>query len=144
MYSSLSSGTHHIFFPPRLEVVAKKQNPNGFAADPWQYPPLNRLLGHQSHGPARMAFRRVGANHGDDSLFLIVFQQTGRARPVFLEKSALKTSALVTMSHLPNRLGRQRQRLRDSWGTHTPAQLDKRQGTEHRPHLLNTAAQHLL
>jgi hypothetical protein len=27
--------------------VAKKQNPNGFAADPWQYPPFYGLFGYQ-------------------------------------------------------------------------------------------------
>jgi hypothetical protein len=31
----LSRRTHHIFFPPRLEVVAQKQNPDGFASYTW-------------------------------------------------------------------------------------------------------------
>ena len=31
MYSGVSSAMHHIFFPPRLEVVALQQNPDGLA-----------------------------------------------------------------------------------------------------------------
>ncbi len=35
MYSSSNSATHHIFFPPRLQVVAFQQDPDGFSPDPW-------------------------------------------------------------------------------------------------------------
>src|ERR1700679_2308371 len=104
MYSSLSSGTHHIFFPPRLEVVAKKQNPNGFASDPRNQMSLYSLFGHQPHGPPGMALWRSGAHHGDDPLLLAVFQQRGCPRTLFLVDGTIEPALLISMPHLSNRL----------------------------------------
>src|SRR5208337_1714073 len=75
MYSSFSSATHHIFFPPRLEVVAEQQDPNRLPANPWHQLPLDGLLGDQAYRPAGVAFRRLATNHGDDPLLLRLVQQ---------------------------------------------------------------------
>src|SRR5450755_2194605 len=64
-YSSLSSATHHIFFPPRLEVVVEQQNPNGLSSDSRNQFPLHRFFGHQAHGPSGKTLRRSAADHSD-------------------------------------------------------------------------------
>ncbi len=68
MYLSSSSGTHYIFFPPRLEVVAEKQNPNCFTSYPRNQSSFYGLFRHQSHRHSGVAFRRSGARHRNDPL----------------------------------------------------------------------------
>src|SRR5215467_7552271 len=80
-YSSVSSGTHHIFFPPRLEVVVEQQNPNRFPSHPGNQSPLYGLLGHQAHRPTGAAFWRIATHHSDDPLFLAVVQDRLRTGP---------------------------------------------------------------
>src|SRR3954447_16471993 len=77
MYSSVSSATHHIFFPPRLEVVVKKQNPDGFPSYSWDQSALDRFFGYQSHGPPSAPLWWVAAHHGDNALTLTILQQRG-------------------------------------------------------------------
>src|SRR5689334_9208247 len=95
MYSSLSSATHHIFFPPRLEVVVEVQNPNGFPSHPGDQPPLDGLLRHQAYGPAGAAFRRIAAYHSDDPLLLGIVEHGGGARALLFEQRRLQTALLV-------------------------------------------------
>jgi len=88
MYSLLSSAAHDIFFPPRLEVVALKQYPNCFPANPWNQFPFDRVLRYQTNGPASEAFGRLTADHGDDPLFLSGIQNLGRSGSLpFIERS---------------------------------------------------------
>jgi len=114
MYSSLSSGTHHIFFQPRPEVVAEKKNPNGFAPDSRNQPLLYTLFSHQSNCPAGIAFRGAGADHRDDALLLAVLQQCGGSGSLLLVKGAIQPALHVSMAQLPNRLGRQRYEFGDT------------------------------
>ena len=53
MYSSSSSATHHIFFPPRLEVVALEQDPNRFLSQPRNQFAFHHFFGQQAYRPAR-------------------------------------------------------------------------------------------
>jgi hypothetical protein len=55
MNSALIAGTHHIFFPPRLEVVAGKDNTDLFAAYLVDDATAHRLLGDEPRRPARVA-----------------------------------------------------------------------------------------
>src|SRR5271154_1546614 len=96
MYSSLSSATHHIFFPPRLEVVVKEQNPDGFPSHAWNQSPLHRLLRHQSHGPAGATLWRVAAHHGDDPLLLAVVQNSLSAGALLVVERGLEAAPLVS------------------------------------------------
>src|ERR1700748_42669 len=102
MYSSFSSAPPSIFFPPRLEVVVKKQNPDGFASHSRYQSPFYRLFGHQAHGPSGKAFRRIAADYGDNTLALAVFQQGGRAGPFLLIQCPLEPPLPVTMPNLAN------------------------------------------
>src|SRR3954449_6052346 len=70
MYSSLSSGADHIFFPPRLEVVAEEKNTDGFSPHLWHQFAFDCFFGDQPHGPPRPAFRRIATDHGNDPLAL--------------------------------------------------------------------------
>src|SRR5580692_12381210 len=108
MYSSLSSATHHIFFPPRLEVVDEEQNTDGFAAHARYQSPFNGFFSHQPHRPTRKAFRWIAANHGDDPLLLAIFQKRLGTRTLFLVKSPLQSTFPVAMAYFPDRLRCQR------------------------------------
>ena len=46
---------HHIFFPPRLEVVVEQQNTDGLPSHTRNQSPLNGFLGYQAHGPTGAA-----------------------------------------------------------------------------------------
>src|ERR1019366_1219629 len=70
MYSLLSSATHHIFFPPRLEVVVEQQDPDGLTPNAGHQFAFHGFLGYQTHGPSRAPFGRITTNHRNDPLFL--------------------------------------------------------------------------
>jgi hypothetical protein len=61
---------HHIFFPPRLEVVAVQQDANGLPSDPRYQLSLDGFFGDQPHIPTGLAARGIRAHHRDDSLFV--------------------------------------------------------------------------
>src|SRR5450759_2983304 len=50
-YSSSSSATHHIFFPPRLQVVTLEQDADRFPAHPPCQLPLHCFLGDEPDTP---------------------------------------------------------------------------------------------
>src|SRR6266568_1815657 len=104
MYSSLSSATHHILFPPRLKVVVEQQNPDGLSSHSRNQAPLYGFLGHQSYRPPGAPFRRAATDHGDDTLPLAVLQHRGGSGPALLIECAFETALLIAMTHLPNRL----------------------------------------
>src|SRR5207249_11722761 len=58
MYSSSSSATHHIFFPPRLQVVAFQQDPNRFSPHP-----RNQFALHHFFGKKCGAWRNRSEEH---------------------------------------------------------------------------------
>jgi hypothetical protein len=84
MYSSLSSGTDHIFFPPRFELVAEEKNPDRFPPHLGGQLAFHRFLGDQPDGPPRPAFRWIAADHGNDPLALFGIQQTLRSRTLLV------------------------------------------------------------
>src|ERR1039458_4161527 len=79
-YSSSSSATHHIFFPPRLQVMTLEQDADRFPAHPRRQLPLHCFLGNEAHTPPRPAFRRRAAHHRDDPLALPRIQHPPLAR----------------------------------------------------------------
>src|SRR5271170_5976128 len=105
MYSSLSSATHHIFFPPRLEVVVEEQNSDGFPSHSRDQTPLDRFFCHQPHGPAGAAFGWITADHGDDALPLAVLQNLGCSRPLLIVKSPVEARVLVAAPDLSHCFG---------------------------------------
>src|SRR6266849_9671058 len=92
---------HHIFFPPRLEVVVLQQDANGLAAYSGNQLALNRFLRHHPYGPARIALRGIGANHRDDPLALTRLQQSCRTGPLLVVSVAAKKGAILALETGP-------------------------------------------
>src|SRR5712691_1540539 len=105
MYSSSSSATHHIFFPPRLQVVAFEQDANCLPAHLRDQLSLDRLFGHQPHGPASPSFRRITTDHGDDSLPFRSVQQGSSPGPLPLIQGSFQAVLPVPPTDVPDRLG---------------------------------------
>src|ERR1039457_3600760 len=95
MYSSSSSAMHHIFFPPRLKVVFLQPDPNCLASCPGDQFAFDRFLGPQPHGPTRIAWRGIGANHGDNPLALTLVQQRRRTGPLSVVECTIPSWVLV-------------------------------------------------
>lgn len=149
MYSSVSSGTHHIFLPPRFEVVAEKQNSNGLASNSWNKPPFHGLFRNQAYCPAGVSFGRTAADHCDDPLFLAVLQQRGRARSFFLIEGPPQPALNLPMTHLTDWLRGQRDEFGNARRAHAAGQLQQRKSAEHsanrqRNHLALTNARPLM
>jgi hypothetical protein len=104
---------HHIFFPPRLQLVALQQDPDCLSAHLGNQLPFDRLLGDQADGPTGTSFRRFAADHGDDTLLLGAVEDLLCPRSLLGVDGGTQTVAHVAMCDLPDRLGRKRQRLGD-------------------------------
>src|SRR6476659_7776212 len=102
MYSSLRSATHHIFFPPRLEIVVKQQDADGLSSHSGYQSPLHRFFHYQPNGPAGATLRRVTADHRDNPLFLAIVQHFSRSGPRLLVEGAFEAAFLVTVRHIAN------------------------------------------
>jgi hypothetical protein len=86
--------------------VVEQQNPYAFPSYSWDQSPFHSLLHHEPHGPSGIAFRRVAADHGDDTLLLAVLQHRDRSGPRFIMQRPIKASFQITVTDLPNRLRR--------------------------------------
>src|SRR5260370_5526293 len=106
MYSSFSSATHHIFFPPRLQIVALKQDADGFPAHFRHEFSLRRFAGDQPHTPPCLALRRRTAHHGDDPLALACVQRPLLTRSRLFVQRLLQTFFLVAPRNGSRRLRR--------------------------------------
>jgi hypothetical protein len=130
---------HHIFFPPRLEIVVKQQNPDGFSTHSWYQFTFHGLFGYQSHGPTRLALWRIAAYHGDDALFLVAVQHLDRAGSLLLVQSTIQSALFITMAEPPDCLGGQWDDLGNLRSAGVLSQLQQRQGSEDDSHLLHPA-----
>ena len=75
---------HHIFFPPRPEVVVGEKKTDGFAACAGHKLLFHSFFSHQPYGPAGETVGRVAADHGDDTLLLPGVQHGRRTRTLLL------------------------------------------------------------
>src|SRR5665213_1290844 len=106
MYSSSNSPTHHIFFPPWLEVMAFQQNSNSLSAHAGNKFAFDHFLGQQSHRPAGTPLWRRRTDHGDNALLLLLIQTGSLARTGCIKQCALQAAIDVSSSDLPHGLGR--------------------------------------
>jgi hypothetical protein len=144
MYSWSNFPTHHIFFPPRLEVVAFQQDPDGLSADMRNKFASNHLFGQQPHRPACPAFWRRRANNRDDALLLFEVQGRSLARSRGIEQRSLQAPLLIPLADLPYRLGGKHQVSAHRRRGLPMIHLMQRQRVLYRPNRLQTTAQHLL
>src|SRR5262245_25829096 len=70
MYGSSNSATHHIFFPPRLELVRSQNYSNRLSAEAVDHSSLDCVLSQQAYRPARLANRRRPAREGNQCRLL--------------------------------------------------------------------------
>ena len=113
MYAWSNSAMHHIFFPPRLQLVALQQDPDCLSAHLGNQLPFDRLLGDQADGPTGTTFRRFAADHGDDTLLLGAVKDLLCPGSLLRVDGGTQTVAHVAMCDLPDRLGRKGKRLGD-------------------------------
>jgi hypothetical protein len=114
---------HHIFFPPRLQLVALQQNPDCLPAHLGNQFPFDGLLGDQADGPTCAAFRRFTAYHGNHTLLLWTVENLPGSRPLFGVDGGIQTVAHVAMGDLADRLRSQGESLSDLRRGETVAKL---------------------
>src|SRR5579863_947170 len=129
------------FFPPRLEVLVKEQNPNGFSSHPRDQSPFDSFLYHQTDGPASAAFGRIAAHHSDDPLFLGIVEYGGCAGALLFEQRRFQTALLATTRNRTDGLRSEWKDLRDPRCAGAFGQLQQHQGAQDDSNLLNTATQ---
>src|ERR1022692_691753 len=144
MYSSSSFATHHIFFPPRLQIVAFEQHSYGLPPYAWNQLAPDRLFGQQPYGPACPSLRRRRAGHRDDALPLFLIQRRSLARTRAIEQRTIQAALLVALGDLPHRLGRKPEADSHRRSGLSIIHLPQRQSSQYRPHRLQTAAQQLI
>src|SRR2546422_3939779 len=113
MYSGVNSATHHIFFPPRLQLVALQQAPDCFSAHLGHQFALDGLFDNQAHRPTSPPFRRWTANHGNDALLLGIIENLLGAWSLLVVKGGIQAATVVAMGDLTDRLGSEGKCLRD-------------------------------
>src|SRR5512141_2708478 len=79
-YASFTSATHHIFFPPRLEVVVLQRDSNRLSTYSGNDLPLFGFRGQDSHRPPRLPWRRRSARQRHHLLALSFVQRRSFAR----------------------------------------------------------------
>jgi hypothetical protein len=102
MYASLRTGTHHIFFPPRLQTVVLENQPNRFAADPLHMTSFDGLEGEQFRCPSTSTLRRIAAGQRHDSSLIGFAQQSLSSRSSVAIHRVLKArveEALTRSAH---------------------------------------------
>ena len=91
MYAWSNSAMHHIFFPPRLQLVALEQNPDCLSAYLRHQLALDGLFGDQAERPTGPTFRRLTADHGNDALLLRAIENLLGSRSLFGVNSGTQT-----------------------------------------------------
>jgi hypothetical protein len=104
---------HHIFFPPRLQLVALQQNPDCFSAHLGYQLALDGLFGDQADCPTCSTFRRLTADHGNDALLLGAIENLLGSRSLFGVNGGTQTVTDVAMGDLADRLSGKGECLRD-------------------------------
>src|SRR5258707_129436 len=141
MYSLSNSATHHIFFPPRLQLVALQQDPDCLSSHVRDQFAFDRLFDDQADSPASPPFRRFTADHGDDPLFLRIIENLLRSRSGSVVEGAIQAVTVIAMSDLAYRLWSQGECLPDLRRGDPASQLLQRQRAQDDAYLLNTTSQ---
>jgi hypothetical protein len=144
MYSLSNFATHHIFFPPRLEIVAFQQHSNGLSAHARNQFAFDNFFGQQSHRPTRPSFRRRRADNGDNLLALALVKGRRFARTRGVEQRPIQSLFLIPCADLPHCLGRKPQVSADCGRGLSLIHLTQSQGAQNRAHGLQSAAQQLI
>src|SRR6187455_3576651 len=99
MNSSSTAGTHHIFFPPRLEAMACERHAYGFAADSLCDAALDHLLRNQAHAPACTAGGWRTADHRSNRRLLRAVELPLRVRPRLITECGFEPGREIALGH---------------------------------------------
>src|ERR1039457_5422284 len=143
IYSSSRTATTHIFFPPRLQVVAQQKNPNRFPSDARNHFAFDGFLCHQAHRPTGATFRRTTAYHCNQTLLLALVEHFRCTWPLSFIQCALQTALQVTTANITYGLGSEWNQVSNLRSAGALCQLQQSHGTQHDPNLLHTTAQQL-
>ena len=137
MYCRSNCATHHIFFPPRLQVVVFQQYSNCLPTHPRNELTSDSLLGHQPYRPASIPLRGLTAHHGNDALLLGCIQNLAGPRSLLVVQSPIQPAPIVAVGQLTDGLCGQGNTLRNLRRSNTPRQLPQSKGAQNHAYLLN-------
>lgn len=95
-------GTHHIFFPPGLQVLPGEYNPDCFPTDGIGNAPAARLLGQEPYGPPRAPIGGRTAHECDHRRFLNAVELALGLRSGVFRQGVLKAGMHVPLTHAGN------------------------------------------
>src|SRR5215468_3477156 len=105
IYSSSSSATHHIFFPPRLQIMCPQQDADRLPSHLRHQLSLYRFLSNEPHAPSCLPRRWRTTHQGDNPLTLAGIQSPLLAGAWLLIQGRLQPLFLIAPSdgaHLPD------------------------------------------
>ena len=140
MYDWSNSAMHHIFFPPRLQLVALQQNSDCLSAHLGNQLPFDGLFGDQADGPPGTAFRRFTADHGNNPLLLWAVDNLPGSWPLFGVDGGIQAVAHVAMGDLADGLGSKGESLSDLRRGETTGKLAQRKCSHDDANLLNATS----
>src|ERR1019366_9160714 len=143
MYSWSNFATHHIFFPPRLQVVAFQQHPDGLSPYSRNQLATNHFFGQQTHRPANSTFWRRRADYGDNLLTLVLVERRGFPWTCRVEQCSIQPVLPIPLADLPHGLGRKPQASTHGGRGLSKVQLPQSQGAQNSPYRLQSATQQL-
>ncbi len=85
--------------------MAFEKQPNGLSPRSRHELAADRFRGNQPYRPARSAFERITAHHGDDALLLAGAGQGSRPGPLFVMEHPLDSFLFIAPANLTHRLG---------------------------------------
>jgi hypothetical protein len=99
MNSRLISGTHHIFFPPGLQIVPGEDYSDGVVTDAVHYAASTGFLSEKPQGPPRAAFGGRPADHRHDGRLLAAVELRSRLGTRVFAQTVLQTALDVPLSN---------------------------------------------
>src|ERR1039457_3072839 len=143
MYAWSNSAMHHIYFPPRLQLVALQQNPDCLSAHLGRQVALDGLFGEQADRPTGPTLRRFTADHGNDALLLGAIENLLGSWSLFVVNGAIQAVTDVAMGDVADRIGSKGECLRYLRCGETVGKLAQRKHSQDDAYLLNAPSQQL-
>jgi hypothetical protein len=95
-------GTHHIFFPPGLQISPGQHHPNCFTPDAVHDAATAHLLGDESRAPACASLRRWPADQRHHRCLLAAVELVVRLWPRVFRQRVLQAAGEVSFSYSRN------------------------------------------
>jgi hypothetical protein len=93
-------GHYPHFFPPRFQIVAQREKPDGFPSNAGNQFAFDGFFSDRTYRPTRAAFQRATAYDCNQTLFLAIVQHFRRSGPLFLLQGPIQTALLITVTDI--------------------------------------------